>query len=479
MRMGTRFLKSLHASRFSRSSLLLSALALTAVALGSGCSFDSTTGSKKSADKSTSVTEPEAKVELIDKSKMLDESLPLRVRWALDLKDRKVVDFWFPPQDSTFDVPYNYMIAITAQNDAIAIDMRSGETIWWTRLDGKLTGKPFATEYSLYLIVNSKVICLDRETGEVAWQVALPFPAATAPLVREVNKGETVFYIGGLDRKIYALELISEEWPPKKADPGHLTQKDFVLQRNFFHINWSNRVSGQLTGDGQISQDRVYFSDWGGLVYGIDFTLTQTGRPEGLWTHKVRSSCTTSPTLVGPSLYVPSSDTYLYCLSRRDGGLIWRYATGVALTRPMQSVSDPNTKRTYLFQKIGEKGPMIALNPRGPLKATTGFQLPLWQLPEAEQIVAKLQDSDAELSKRCVVVVRNTDDSLTGLALSLDDTRPEAEKMEDHNKGIPSPAPVLWEIKNAPFHTFGENTVYPFVFTTTNNGKIVCALELN
>jgi len=449
---------------WKRSSGLCGALASIALVV-CGCggdvpSDDGSAGSKAAKDTPAKAAPPVVKAERPQTdataptahkvASFLPNQGPMDVRWAVDLRDRKVVKFWLPPARLTpsLALDIDYVLALTDRNDLIAFRRRSGETLWWTQLTGPLTGDPAFTQFGLYFVVRSNIICLELHSGEVIWHLNLDFPPSAGPAVAEANKGSPVLYVPGLDRKIYALEVEKETWPPAHG-VGSVTRDDIVIDKYILRILWRYATYAQVAGNISYYDRQVFAVDAKYNVYAIQSTELAIGMPKNVRLYRTQGPMAVGPTVVGPHLYVPSRDRNLYCLRRRDVTQEWSYASGQLLEEPVYPLLDPFLNRTAIICKSGVSGPLVGL------LDTTGE--PIWELPGGERVVGLFVDPENELDKRSVMVVRNQDRSISG--------------------HYASSGGRVWEVPGDAFSPFCTNAEEEFVFTCIADGQIVCALQ--
>ncbi|MCX7934540.1 MAG: PQQ-like beta-propeller repeat protein, partial [Planctomycetota bacterium] len=286
----------------------------------------------------------------------LAKDSPMRVRWALDLKDRNAVRFWLPAPEVAVD----YLLLLTDKNDLLAIRRRSGMVAWWTRLPGPPTGDIAFTDYSLYLVIRSHLVCLERNSGEVISRLMLPFPPSAGPAVFEGQERLPLIFIPSLDTKVYALEIDKTVWP-SKFGWGAVQQSDFLMEDYILKIVWRWPAHELIAGN-IIYHDRfVYLTDAKYNLYGILTTELQAGKPKTVRFFRTQGPMAVGPVISGPYIFVASRDRTLYCLARIDFGEVWRYPTGEILETAPAIMNDPYGNRTVVIQKCGKSGPLTGL----------------------------------------------------------------------------------------------------------------------
>ena len=119
-------------------------------------------------------------------------------------------------------------------------------------------------------------------------------------------------------------------------------------------------TSGRLHKDGwggtswpgqpSVSGDRVYFGSADSYLYCLD-------KRDGslIWKFKAEDSLKATPTIAGDRIIASGLDHYIYCLNAQDGSLIWKYKTGFEVDCSAAVVDD----RVYFG---GEDGFFYCLN---------------------------------------------------------------------------------------------------------------------
>jgi len=387
-------------------------------------------------------------------SAQLVKGSPVRVRWAVDLKDRNAVRFWLPAPEVAVD----YFLLLTDKNDLIAIRRRSGMVAWWTRLPGPPTGDVAFTDYSLYLVIRSHLVCLERHSGEVLSRLMLPFPPSSGPAVFEGHERLPMIFIPSLDTKVYALEIDKTVWPPKFGW-GAVQQSDFLMEDYILKIAWRWPAHELIAGNIVYHDRFVYLTDAKYHLYGILTTELQGGKPKTVRFFRTQGPMAVGPIISGPYIFVASRDRSLYCLSRMDFAEVWRYPTGEILDKPPAIMDDLYAARTVVMQKCGNNGPLTGLLDTGEVRPDgIAAHLPkvLWELPDAEYPVARFIEPENEADKRTIVVVRNNDKTLSAHYLSN--------------------GQQLWRIPASSYFPVCHNTQEEFIYTATT-GHVICALQ--
>lgn len=394
----------------------------------------------------------------------LDKKHPMRFRWALQLAGRSVNRIWTAHPR----VHYEYVLVETAENDLIAVNARTGEARWWVKLPAEILGDLFVSEYSVYMIIKDRLISLERYSGDLRYNIAMPFPVRAGPQALETKDTEPLVFVPGLDRTIYAMEIKTDIWPPEGGDQ-RLTRKDFTVTRRYPYIAWRFVASGTLSNSILYRDGKVFAADWDRRMYGLSLKNTESGQPAETWEYRARGPIVAGPIAEGPLVIFSGQDHIVYALSRRTGGLSWRYVAQERLEKSAQVARDPHMDRSYVLQKVGPKGVFVCLfNKTGQL---------IWEHPDAKDAVCTYSDQARKSAFRRVLVTVNEDNSFSGLAISAPDPRTAEEKEKDGFLGRPRPAVEVWRRPMGQFTNMAPQTQFPVVLCATEGGAVLCALE--
>lgn len=369
---------------------------------------------------------------------------PVRIRWALDFQGRKIVSLWFPEESECLDTVF----ILTDRYDLIAIERKTGLARWWTRLAGPVTGDLGFTPFSILLAVKNRLLCLERGSGHLRWQVLLPTPLACGPAAQEDKEGVMHVYLAGLDRRLSAYIVKTEVWPPEKGI-GRLTRDDLQMEKTSLDRIWHYPSYGALCDRILYSEGKLLACDWAGYIYGINTLSGITGKPTDVWVVRGRKSFLVGPTLAGPAVIVPGEDQNVYCLSRSEGGILWRYLAADALRERAQIAVDPTVETMMILVKVGKKGPLIALPEMG--------GDPIWEVLNAKRVVARLSYPENTPKKRCVFAAEDDKGGLLGFYAQTGE--------------------IAWKLSTPLFHRYAPNTYDDVILATTEEDRILCAIE--
>ncbi len=149
----------------------------------------------------------------------------------------------------------------------------------------------------VYVTTTGGLVVLDAETGQLKWRFDTQMPLGNSPTV----VGDVV-YVGGMDRKVYALRDLGDS----------------------YQMVWE--FSGSAAGfsvNPVVVNNRVYIGSRDGTFYALN-----SGTGQVVWTYETGGPILYSAAYdnFDNSLYIASSDMYAYKLNAATGSLTWKSA---------------------------------------------------------------------------------------------------------------------------------------------------------
>lgn len=398
---------------------------------------------------------------------LLAADAPLRVRWSLPIGGAKIRRLTVPADDSGL----KYLLVETEQNDLVAVRRDNGEALWWVKCAAPIFGNIFVGNYSVMFISQGRIVRLERMSGDVIWNVQLPFAPSAGPCAMEDNEKNVMVFVPGMDRGVYGFDITSEVWPPKNSDTT-IRKSDFAVELHYYRPLWKFFSAGVVGNSMLYYDNRVFTGCWNDRIYGLNLNgATNNGRPEDVWEFRPRSGAESAPVTDGIYIFVASLDNNLYCLNRQSGTLIWRYVAEDRLYATPQIAFDKENEKVFIIQKVGKNGALICM------RRDDGT--PIWQSARGTTVVAAQQDDNANPMLRRVLVVATDDGMLNGVCASAPDKRTKEQKALDQQQQTVPEATLAWSIANVPFSGFASNTYDPYIFAISQDGQAVIALEKN
>ncbi|PIR43764.1 hypothetical protein COV24_00805 [candidate division WWE3 bacterium CG10_big_fil_rev_8_21_14_0_10_32_10] len=176
----------------------------------------------------------------------------------------------------------------------------------------------------------------------IKWVFPTELPLGQSPTVVKNSQGEYIVYVGGFDKKVYAL----------KADPTNTHRDTTTQQRINDDVVWTfdaqgywntteptvQHIAAGFNTNPLVIDTKVFLGNRDGYMYALDQSNGTL-----LWHFKTEGPITFSAAanLDNSIIYFASNDSYGYALNSDTGNLIW------------QSDSDPSTPEKDKFPGAG------------------------------------------------------------------------------------------------------------------------------
>jgi len=194
------------------------------------------------------------------------------------------------------------LLALTSTGTIHAMDSESGKTRWVAQV-GKpshpSTG-PAANAELIAVLSGSRLYMLDRGDGHLVWSRPISNTSEAAPAL-----GEEYAYVAQDNGRVEGFKL---------DDPtGRVWQYQSVG-----HIYQPPIIAGELV---------AWASDRGHIYFGNAI------RPRVSFRVETHDKIVSAPTAYGENLYATSLGGYLYCYTQAKGTELWRYSSGMPITK--------------------------------------------------------------------------------------------------------------------------------------------------
>jgi eukaryotic-like serine/threonine-protein kinase len=194
-------------------------------------------------------------------------------------------------------------------NNLYALNAADGKFQWKYAADGGIVSRPVANEGNIYFGSEDKRLhVVSSRTGKVVWTYFTGGKIHSSPRIAEGH-----VFIGSDDQGLHAVNL------------------------NTGRSIWKFDATDYIRSTPFIANELVYFGDEGGNFFTLDFR----GNPK--WHFRAKRAITSSPIVVGLSVFFSCLDSTLYCLDARNGWVIWRFRLGKG------SVSSPAVADDLVF----------------------------------------------------------------------------------------------------------------------------------
>jgi outer membrane protein assembly factor BamB len=372
----------------------------------------------------------------------IPDDCPLSVRWAVPLLEDRVRSIHLPPPD--LDVPL--LVVLTEDNALIAFNRSNGEALWKTGLNSEPWNEPTFSAFSVFVIVDGRIVKLDRYQGRVLWSLRAGFAPSPWMRVSELQRGEEVLVNATMTQVVRASSVQRDVWPP--------TRQTYTVEREDLSVPvhrlisiWRYAAGGLVDGPLAYKDGLVIGADTDGGVFCLNSARVTSGRPEVVWQTGTRGSNGAGVLLREGSVYVPSRDRNLYCFGMRKGALAWRYNSGYLLTATPSYVKDPATEEAFVLQPA-EAGPLLCLD--------AGQGEEQWMAPNGAEVVGVDFDEDQPVRKRTTVILRNRDGTVEGRLVHTGERQ--------------------WTIPADLFETVAPNASDRSVYATADGGRTLVSI---
>jgi len=275
-------------------------------------------------------------------------------------------------------------IYVTTQDGFVyAVDAATGALRWLNRVTrgGYRILRPCHAGERVIFITPAELTQFGRYDGGPIRQFLFRFPAGSPP----VSDG-TFFYVGGINRRVYAFPL---DW-------------EFEA--------WKAGAAGQVLGQPALFGGHLFFASEGGDIYSC-----VAGNKQREWAVQVRGSVTADLVVDDNGVYVACRDRSLYLFDSATGGRRWRARLSSPLYEPPFATPD------VAYQFSADDG-LVAIH-TGAVPSEARIR---WRLPEGRMALAVDPRFVYVLSRdQKLLVVRSADGKVqhsvaaTGFALGM------------------------------------------------------------
>ena len=188
----------------------------------------------------------------------------------------------------------------------------SGKELWSRKVTGTPMAAPRLLDEKLYYLVShngeGEVLCLDAVDGEQLWAVSLSSTPLCTPVFGQGNQGLIVISTESGELKALYLRNGRTAWTLKLKSPVYIDPG---------------------AGFGELATTEA------------DGTVRLRSLSDGkqLWEVNLGTSLIAPPTITSNGVLVPSKDTYLYSLDRKNGSISWKTRLSHPLSQPAVALS--------------------------------------------------------------------------------------------------------------------------------------------
>ncbi len=216
----------------------------------------------------------------------------------------------------------NFLYAHTSSGILNCFDCETGRKMWACSLGGQdePAFPPAANDKIVIIPSGSTLFALNKFTGDVIWEFALPRSPSTAPII-----DDTQVYIGTSDGSVMAFDL---------NELSKFFNRRLSIESSSLAIRWKYSISAEINSQPVSSGDVISFSGTNRSTYtvsrGRDLRYTfDTPAP-------VSAGLTSNRGL----LFICSADARVFALDVVTGALRWQTVVGTPITQTPRVIQD-------------------------------------------------------------------------------------------------------------------------------------------
>lgn len=225
----------------------------------------------------------------------------------------RIKPLWtFECEDEVRGAPIFYQGAIyvgSYDNNLYALNAADGQFQWKYPTEGGIVSRPALYEDNLFFgSEDQRLHVIGARSGKVVWTYYTNGQVRSSPRIAEGH-----VFIGSDDHSLHAVNLLSGR------------------------AAWKFETAAPVRSTPFVANDLVYVGCESGDFYAVDF------RGELKWRQRAKRAVTSSPLVVGQSVFFGSLDGTLNCLDSRNGWVIWRFRLGKG------TISSPCVADEFVF----------------------------------------------------------------------------------------------------------------------------------
>jgi outer membrane protein assembly factor BamB len=195
------------------------------------------------------------------------------------------------------------LVAANIPGQVMAINVRTGKTLWKKKLHGSFYNSPAQCGDALILAADDgKLWSMGINSGKINWEIQLGINITATPVL-DADK----IYIGSPQGRFFALSQANGT------------------------VLWEYKTTGGIFETASVAGNRVYFGTALGIFYCLD---SETGTH--LWQHDTGSVIGTSPLVTEKYVIFGTLNRMLLMADRRTGKIVWQFeAKGRIRTTPL------------------------------------------------------------------------------------------------------------------------------------------------
>lgn len=216
----------------------------------------------------------------------------------------------------------NLLYAHTSSGILNCFDSETGRKLWACSLGGQdePAFPPAANDKLVLIPSGSTLFALNKMTGDVVWEYALPRSPSTAPII-----DDTQVYIGTSDGSVMAFDL---------AQLSKFYNRRLTIESSTLAVKWKYSFSGHISSQPVSSGNLISFS-------GSNKTTYTVSRGRDLrYTFDTPAPVSAGLTSNRGLLYVCSADARVFALDVENGSLRWQTVVGTPVSQTPRVIQD-------------------------------------------------------------------------------------------------------------------------------------------
>ena len=208
-----------------------------------------------------------------------------------------------------------------------ALDAETGEKLWDFEAEGRVDSSPVVANGIIYIGSGGEFsYALNARTG----RFRLRFKAYSSVFSSPVVNDETVYFIN-FNGSLFAVDGSAQTWLQEhEIKPYWIQLWAFGLPLPTpppqSGLLWKLKLDEPITSSATIADDILYIGTNNKLV------TVDLQRQQMLWEFETRGLISSSPALIGTTVYVGSEDGKLYAVDTATGEKLWDIITGGKIT---------------------------------------------------------------------------------------------------------------------------------------------------
>ncbi len=215
------------------------------------------------------------------------------------------------------------------RNEFVCINLHNQKMVWSLNLKD-VSGLPIIIDNYVYIAsATGQIYCLDRFSGETAWQDSVGAKSPAGPsgtdnmVIFPFEDGRVKGYNAATGDVMFTSDLgqpaMSKAVVGDKIYQSGIEGTLFAIEPGSGKILWQANLPNPIWTSPALDNGRLYLGDNGGILH----CLSESDGSK-IWEFKTDGVIVSSPIVVGDYVLFASLDRFFYCLDKQGGSLISR-----------------------------------------------------------------------------------------------------------------------------------------------------------